>query len=66
MLHCIKQSGTEGGDNVFSDGFNAADQMRTENPKHFAALTKLPVDFYDVGKEKDYDYFLRTRKPTVK
>jgi len=65
MLHCIQQSGTEGGDNVFSDGFNAAEQMRKEQPEHFEALTQLPVDFYDVGREKDYDYFLRTRKPTV-
>lgn len=65
MLHCLKQSGTEGGDNVFADGFNAAYQMKEEQPEHFETLSQLPVDFYDVGKEGNYDYFLRTRKPTV-
>ena len=66
MLHCINQAGTEGGDNVFADGFHAANQLRSSAPHHFEALSQLPVDFYDVGKEGDYDYFLRTRKPTIK
>ena len=65
MLHCVRQSNTVGGDNVFSDGFHVAHQLSREQPHHYKALTNIPVDFYDVGKE-DFEFHLRTRKPIVR
>ena len=65
MLHCVVQTETAGGDNVFADGFHVARQMSEQSPQHFAALTELPVDRMNIGKES-FEFHLRARKPIVR
>ena len=64
MLHCVIQTETEGGDNIFADGFHVAHQMSLQSPDHYEALTQLPVDRFNIGRET-YDFYLRARKPIV-
>ncbi|XP_002736275.1 gamma-butyrobetaine dioxygenase-like [Saccoglossus kowalevskii] len=53
MLHCVKQCSGKGGESHFSDGFNAAYQLRDEDPEAFEVLSNTPIDFIDIG----YDTF---------
>ncbi|XP_078583871.1 gamma-butyrobetaine dioxygenase-like [Branchiostoma floridae x Branchiostoma japonicum] len=65
MLHCIEQTKGEGGDNSLVDGFNAAHQLKEENPDAFRLLTTLKVTFRHVGV--DYNkYFLLQRQNIIR
>ena len=57
MLHCIRQTPTEGGDNQFADTFNVAEQMKEEYPGYYKILCETPVDFYEVGDEHYGRYY---------
>jgi len=50
-LHFIEQTAQEGGDSLFSDGFNAANQLLAQDPEAFKALTETRFDFMDVGSD---------------
>lgn len=57
LLHFIQNS-TIGGENVFSDSFKAAQEIRDEDPAAYEALKKVPITFhYDNNGE--YYYYLR-------
>ncbi|XP_035663162.1 gamma-butyrobetaine dioxygenase-like [Branchiostoma floridae] len=65
MLHCIEQIEGDGGDNSLVDGFNAAHQLKEENPDAFRLLTTLKVTFRHVGV--DYNkYFLLQRQNVIR
>ncbi len=44
LLHCL-ENGAQGGESTVSDGFAAAERLRTESPETFDALTTTPVFF---------------------
>ncbi|MBN3324995.1 BODG dioxygenase, partial [Atractosteus spatula] len=50
FLHCIRQA-EEGGQSEVVDGFNAANQLRRENPEAFRILSSLRIDFTDTGAD---------------
>ena len=63
MLHCISQVKTDGGDNIFTDGFDVVRKLKDEYPEYYKILTTLPVDICDVGKEKHEFYQLSRSVP---
>jgi gamma-butyrobetaine dioxygenase len=64
MLHCIRQA-QDGGENLFVDGFYAADVLHREFPRYFEILSKTPVRFRDVGSENGRPYFLQYSKRII-
>ncbi|XP_078583873.1 gamma-butyrobetaine dioxygenase-like [Branchiostoma floridae x Branchiostoma japonicum] len=63
MLHCIEQTKGEGGDNSLVDGFNAAHQLKEENPDAFRLLTTLKVAFRHVGV--DYQKYIHKQRQNI-
>ena len=43
MLHCVEQTKGEGGDNLWVDGFHAANLLYEEDPELFQLLVNTPV-----------------------
>ena len=43
MLHCVEQTKGEGGDNLWVDGFHAANLLYEEDPELFQVLVNTPV-----------------------
>ena len=64
MLHCIKQVPSEGGENVFSDGFRAAIQLKESHPEFYDILSNTIVDFFDDGSIY-YEFYHMNRMPTI-
>ena len=64
MLHCIKQVETIGGDNEFSDAFNAAYQLRDEHPDYYRLLTQRDINHWDLGID-NYKFFKMTKQPCI-
>ncbi|CAH1259053.1 BBOX1 [Branchiostoma lanceolatum] len=50
MMHCIKQTESEGGASELVDAFYAAYQLKQENPDAFKLLTTVKVNFHRIGK----------------
>lgn len=50
MLHSVSEA-SQGGENQFSDGFMAAEQLRDNHPEYFELLTKYPIYYEDVGRD---------------
>ena len=65
MLHCIKQTECDGGQNGFADGFWAAQQLRDKHPECFKLLTTLPLDYWDIG-EDHHKFYLIDQKPMIR
>ena len=65
MLHCIVQTPTKGGDNVFADGFHVAEVMKEKHPDMYQTLTTVPVTYNDVGSDQ-YSYHLKTHVPVIR
>ena len=65
ILHCIKQTDSEGGDSEYGDTFFVAEVMRRDYPEYFKALTTTPVDFIDVGSDAHGPFNKLTRHPTL-
>ncbi|XP_077979918.1 gamma-butyrobetaine dioxygenase-like [Glandiceps talaboti] len=59
LLHCIKQCPGDGGKNIFSDGFNAALQLKEEDPESFNTLLSTTVYYFDIGTDF-YEFHLKT------
>lgn len=53
LLHCIKNNAT-GGENVFADGFAAAQHVKHEDPEAYQALLTVPVNFHYHGDGHHY------------
>ena len=65
----IKQHKAAGGETIISDGFSAAEQMRSLYPEHFKILTTTDVYFWDKGTSKDElepdDFYKINKGPTI-
>jgi gamma-butyrobetaine dioxygenase len=64
ILHCLNQAG-RGGENQFSDGFQVAEQIRTERPDVFRTLTDTLVEYVDWGKA-DYRFQMAQAWPVIR
>lgn len=65
FLHCVKQTDMSGGDNEFVDGFHLAGIIRRSFPKYWSLLTRMQINFWDVGSEKFSGAFYKsTSLPT--
>lgn len=61
MLHCIQPS-SEGGENVLSDGLNAASQLSKEMYK---VLAETVVDWVDIGSHESKPFYSVNREPVL-
>ncbi|CRK97926.1 CLUMA_CG011299, isoform A [Clunio marinus] len=52
ILHCLVQSKSKGAENLLTDGFQIVNIMKQDHPEEFEALSKILVNWYDVGKEE--------------
>ncbi|WP_116473933.1 gamma-butyrobetaine dioxygenase [Zobellella maritima] len=55
FLHCLENDAT-GGESILVDGFRIAEHMREQYPDDFAALSSLPMDFYNKDRHSDYRF----------
>jgi len=63
MVHCIS-TGEETRKQMtqFVDGFQAAQQLKTQYPEQFRLLSTVKLDFFDVG----HNAVMMSRHPTIK
>ena len=67
MLHCISAGPhSTGGENVMTDGFKVALDLKEEDPEAFRLLTTTEFEFYDVGRDYVGDFYQRSRHPTIR
>jgi gamma-butyrobetaine dioxygenase len=50
MFHCVEQTKSEGGANLWVDAFHAANILYEENRKSFQVLVQTPVAFRNFTK----------------
>ena len=55
FLHCLVNDAS-GGESILVDGFRIAEEMREHYPEDFAALSTLPMDFYNKDRDTDYRF----------
>ncbi|CAD7077504.1 unnamed protein product [Hermetia illucens] len=51
LLHCFTQSESSGGQSLTADAFYVAERLKQKDPKSYEILTKVPVDWNDIGSE---------------
>lgn len=66
FLHCIRQSGMDGGENEFVDSFNVAEKIRLNHPEAFKYLTEVEVDFKDIGHEEGREFHKKLARTIIK
>uniref|UniRef100_A0A1A9WXT9 Trimethyllysine dioxygenase, mitochondrial n=1 Tax=Glossina brevipalpis TaxID=37001 RepID=A0A1A9WXT9_9MUSC len=51
-LHCLEHTGGAGGENFFTDGLNAAYELKRSHPKFYDILTKVmvPAEYIEPGQ----------------
>ncbi|XP_022087372.1 gamma-butyrobetaine dioxygenase-like isoform X2 [Acanthaster planci] len=65
LLHCIEQAECTGGENLFSDGFKVARDLRKDDPEAFRLLSTVPFEFFDVGTDYYGAFHQHARHPTI-
>lgn len=65
LLHCIVQSQSHGGRNTVIDGLYIASLMKKEYPKLFEVLTRVLVNWCDIGNDDGRDYYFIYRAPVI-
>lgn len=60
FLHCLKNDAV-GGENLFADGFKAAEILRSTKPESFSLLSQLLNTYHKEGK----DHHLIYRRPVI-
>ncbi|XP_022099250.1 gamma-butyrobetaine dioxygenase-like isoform X2 [Acanthaster planci] len=66
MLHCIDQAEGTGGENLFSDGFKVAMDLKEDDPEAFRLLSTIPFEFSDVGTDYYGSFHQYSRHPTIR
>ena len=59
FLHCIEQCRGKGGENTFVDGFRIAECIRENHGEDWESLVRIPVDYWDTGREQDFGEFYK-------
>ncbi|XP_070493633.1 gamma-butyrobetaine dioxygenase-like [Chironomus tepperi] len=65
LLHCLVQAKSEGAENLLTDGFYIAEKMRNEYPEEFEILTKVLVNWSDIGQEDNIHFHSLYRAPMI-
>lgn len=65
LLHCLVQSTSHGGKNTILDGFYVANMMKHQHPKFFDILTRVMVNWCDIGNDGGREYYFIYRAPVI-
>ncbi|KAH8407433.1 hypothetical protein KR222_001183, partial [Zaprionus bogoriensis] len=65
LLHTLQQSDSPGGWNLLADGFHVADLLRERHPQAFQVLAETPVDWADIGSERELSFHNIWRAPVI-
>ncbi|XP_028401270.1 gamma-butyrobetaine dioxygenase-like [Dendronephthya gigantea] len=65
LLHCINEN-TAGGDSIFVDGFNVANQLHKDHPDAFDVLRNFHVRYCDYGTDAYSEFIAGDSKPIIK
>lgn len=65
ILHCVVQTQSQGGSNLLVDAFHIADRLRREHPDDFERLSKVEVDWNDIGSEEGREFHNIWRAPVI-
>lgn len=65
LLHCLVQAKSEGAENLLTDGFYIANKMRNEYPEEFEILTRVLVNWSDIGQEDNIRFHSLYRAPMI-
>ncbi|XP_022089273.1 gamma-butyrobetaine dioxygenase-like isoform X2 [Acanthaster planci] len=66
MLHCIEHSKGEGGENLISDGFKVAMDLKEIDPEAFRLLTTYQFEYSDKGTDHFGRFYLHGRHPVIR
>jgi gamma-butyrobetaine dioxygenase len=65
-LHCIRATGSEDGETLFVDAFEAARQVKTDYPDHYKLLCSVPLEYVDdMTDEQQRSYKQFARHPVL-
>ncbi|KAH8276093.1 hypothetical protein KR018_007420 [Drosophila ironensis] len=65
ILHCLVQTESPGGSNLLVDAFHIADRLRQEHPEDFERLSRVQVDWNDIGSEDGREFHNIWRAPVI-
>lgn len=65
LLHCLVQSKSSGGENLVTDGFFVAEILRRDYPDYFQILSRVRVNWCDIGNEDGNSYHYLLRAPVI-
>ncbi|EDW01771.1 gamma-butyrobetaine dioxygenase [Drosophila grimshawi] len=65
LLHTLQQSDSPGGWNLLTDAFHVADLLRQRYPSSFHVLSQTPVDWADIGSDKELSFHNIWRAPVI-
>lgn len=66
LLHCVEQAhAPDGAFNLLADGLTVAERLRREWPQHYERLTRIEVDWLDVGVDGGFRFHTRFRAPVI-
>lgn len=66
LLHCVAQAhAPDGAFNLLADGLTVAERLRAEWPEHFERLSRIEVDWLDVGADDGRRFHKRFRAPVI-
>ncbi|KAK3744829.1 hypothetical protein QZH41_008811, partial [Actinostola sp. cb2023] len=63
FLHCLEQAETEGGANIFVDGFHIAQEFKKHETDLFELLSVAAIPYWDIGKDDFGDFHLKNSRP---
>ncbi|KAH8235522.1 hypothetical protein KR032_001800 [Drosophila birchii] len=65
ILHCVVQTESAGGSNLLVDAFHIADILRRDYPEDFERLSRVQVDWNDIGSEDGREFHNIWRAPVI-
>ncbi|XP_020805492.1 gamma-butyrobetaine dioxygenase [Drosophila serrata] len=65
ILHCVVQTESAGGSNLLVDAFHIADILRRDYPEDFERLSRVLVDWNDIGSEDGREFHNIWRAPVI-
>lgn len=65
LLHCLVQSQSKGAQNLLTDGFYIAQKMSEHHNKDFQILSKILVNWFDIGEENNIPFHSIHRAPVI-
>uniref|UniRef100_A0A194AQ79 Gamma-butyrobetaine dioxygenase n=1 Tax=Pinctada fucata TaxID=50426 RepID=A0A194AQ79_PINFU len=67
FLECLEfDAGVDGGDTIFADFLQVAEQFRIDHPEHFKTLTTVPATIKRIHLDRDHPVHMIIRTPHIK